>query len=46
MIMPYKISNGLFTFTSLHPYHTLANKLVYLIVHLLDPAVMTIFIFD
>ena len=46
MIMLYKTSNGLFTFTSLHPYHTLANKLVYLTVHLLDPAVMTIFLFD
>ena len=45
-IMPYKASNSLFTFPSLHPYHALANKLVYSIVHLFDPAVMTIYLFD
>ena len=46
MIMPYKTSNGLITFTFLHPYHALANKLVYSVVHLLNSAVMTIFLFD
>ena len=45
-IMPYKASNGLFTFPSLHLYHVLANKLMYSIVHPLNPAVMTIYLFE